>query len=187
MENEDINEEIEAIAEDYLRNKSLSYKLRTKAKHIMGVNKNNYAYYEEEIKGKNNEDELYDDYIDFSASSDNNAFFSFKQKIKEIKIKKGRGLLFPYRRETEMFSSPKLIKAMILGIKVVLVSDAGRPTISDPGYNLIKLCLKEGITVESLPGPCAEARFPIKKPSALFTEAGRLKVLRRFIASTISS
>ena len=52
-------------------------------------------------------------------------------------------------------ASPKLIKAMKLGLKVVLLSDAGTPTISDPGYKLVSQCVKEGITIESLPGPCA--------------------------------
>ena len=44
---------------------------------------------------------------------------------------------------------------MKYGFKIALVSDAGTPTISDPGYRLVDSCLKEGITVESLPGPSA--------------------------------
>lgn len=38
---------------------------------------------------------------------------------------------------------------------VVLVSDAGTPMISDPGYKLVNDCRAEGIPVTSLPGPCA--------------------------------
>ena len=37
----------------------------------------------------------------------------------------------------------------------VLVSDAGTPAISDPGYLLVRECLKEGIEIECLPGPAA--------------------------------
>ncbi len=37
-------------------------------------------------------------------------------------------------------------------MKIALVSDAGTPTISDPGYLLIDRCIKENIKVEALPG-----------------------------------
>ncbi len=42
-----------------------------------------------------------------------------------------------------------------MGFKVALVSDAGTPTISDPGFKLTKKAHSEGIAVEALPGPCA--------------------------------
>ena len=41
------------------------------------------------------------------------------------------------------------------GENVALVTDAGTPAISDPGEVLVRLCREEGITVTSLPGPCA--------------------------------
>lgn len=44
---------------------------------------------------------------------------------------------------------------MKYGLKVALVSDAGTPTISDPGYGFIKESVKEGISIEALPGPSA--------------------------------
>ena len=42
-----------------------------------------------------------------------------------------------------------------MGFRVALVSDAGTPTISDPGYKFINQAQKDGIAVEALPGPCA--------------------------------
>lgn len=41
------------------------------------------------------------------------------------------------------------------GKHIALVSDAGTPVISDPGYGLIRRCTEEGIEIESLPGACA--------------------------------
>lgn len=41
------------------------------------------------------------------------------------------------------------------GLNIALVSDAGTPSISDPGYLLVRACLKEGLRVECLPGPTA--------------------------------
>jgi 16S rRNA (cytidine1402-2'-O)-methyltransferase len=50
---------------------------------------------------------------------------------------------------------PRLIRAMKMGFRVALVSDAGTPTISDPGFRLTAAAHDEGIAVEALPGPCA--------------------------------
>ena len=44
---------------------------------------------------------------------------------------------------------------MRYGLSVALVSDAGTPTISDPGYRLVSVCRKEDITVDAIPGPNA--------------------------------
>jgi 16S rRNA (cytidine1402-2'-O)-methyltransferase len=49
---------------------------------------------------------------------------------------------------------PKILERISKGEKVALISDAGTPLISDPGYKLVKACYEEGIDVHSLPGPC---------------------------------
>ncbi|MEQ8303305.1 MAG: 16S rRNA (cytidine(1402)-2'-O)-methyltransferase [Cyclobacteriaceae bacterium] len=48
-----------------------------------------------------------------------------------------------------------LIERLAKGEKMALVSDAGTPGISDPGFLLIRECLRSGIKVECLPGPTA--------------------------------
>ncbi len=48
-----------------------------------------------------------------------------------------------------------IIKRIIAGENVALVSDAGTPGISDPGFLLVRECLSENIEVECLPGPTA--------------------------------
>ena len=44
---------------------------------------------------------------------------------------------------------------MKLGFRVALVSDAGTPTISDPGYKFLREARLAGLSIEALPGPCA--------------------------------
>ena len=49
----------------------------------------------------------------------------------------------------------QLAQAIERGAKVVLISDAGTPAISDPGYRLIQACIERGLDIEVLPGPSA--------------------------------
>ncbi len=49
----------------------------------------------------------------------------------------------------------KVIERIKKGDKIVLVSDAGTPAISDPGFLLVRECLRSGVEVECLPGATA--------------------------------
>lgn len=60
-----------------------------------------------------------------------------------------------YHEYNEQQAAPGLIKLIQEGKRVVLVSDAGLPGLSDPGYRVLHLCRENGIPVEVIPGPHA--------------------------------
>ena len=72
----------------------------------------------------------------------------------------------------------KVIIEIQSGIKVGLISDAGTPSISDPGYLIVKMCIDNNIDVECLPGPTAliPALAISGLPSERFTFEGFLPV-----------
>ena len=60
--------------------------------------------------------------------------------------------LTSYHEHNENSKSQKLLKELIRGKNIALVTDAGTPCISDPGYKIVNLALKNGIRVVTVPG-----------------------------------
>src|SRR3954469_16533618 len=60
-----------------------------------------------------------------------------------------------YDANVERRVAPKLVARMQAGAVVALVSDAGMPLVSDPGFVLVQACVAAGLAVEVLPGPSA--------------------------------
>jgi 16S rRNA (cytidine1402-2'-O)-methyltransferase len=60
-----------------------------------------------------------------------------------------------HHQHNEHAAVGEIIRMLQEGQTIALVSDAGTPGISDPGYLLVRECIREGITVNCLPGPTA--------------------------------
>jgi 16S rRNA (cytidine1402-2'-O)-methyltransferase len=66
-----------------------------------------------------------------------------------------RAKLVSYHEHNEQARAEELVGRMREGAVVALVSDAGMPLVSDPGYVLVRGCVAAGLPVEVLPGPSA--------------------------------
>ena len=60
-----------------------------------------------------------------------------------------------YHEYNKIEKGKKLVEKLKEGADIALITDAGTPGISDPGEELVKMCLEEGICVTSVPGACA--------------------------------
>ncbi|GAA2784278.1 16S rRNA (cytidine(1402)-2'-O)-methyltransferase [Saccharopolyspora taberi] len=65
------------------------------------------------------------------------------------------GKVVSYYEVVESSRTPMLLDALREGRNVLLVTDAGMPSVSDPGYRLVSACVAEGLPVTCLPGPSA--------------------------------
>ncbi len=63
--------------------------------------------------------------------------------------------LTSYHEHNKRQKGEYLCSLMLSGKSVALVSDAGTPAISDPGEDLVRMCIEKGIEVTSIPGPAA--------------------------------
>lgn len=82
--------------------------------------------------------------------------------------------LTSYFDHNQQFKGERILNALRQGKNVALISDAGTPCISDPGYNLVRDAVAEGIAVVPIPGACAAitALAGSGLPSDSFTFAG---------------
>lgn len=60
-----------------------------------------------------------------------------------------------YHEYNKIEKGRMLVKRLLKGENIALITDAGTPGISDPGEELVRMCRDAGIAVTSLPGPCA--------------------------------
>ena len=65
------------------------------------------------------------------------------------------GEVVSYFEGNEAARTPGLVEAALAGKTVVLITDAGMPAVSDPGYRLVRAALDAGVPVTAVPGPSA--------------------------------
>jgi 16S rRNA (cytidine1402-2'-O)-methyltransferase len=70
--------------------------------------------------------------------------------LKSLGIKKS---FLSFHDHNEVQRIAQIVSELKKGKKIALISSAGTPTISDPGYKLVRECRREGIEVTAIPGP----------------------------------
>jgi 16S rRNA (cytidine1402-2'-O)-methyltransferase len=66
-----------------------------------------------------------------------------------------RGRVVTFHESVERARLPGLLSALADGATVLLLTDAGMPSVSDPGYTLVRAAIDAGVHVTSVPGPSA--------------------------------
>lgn len=87
--------------------------------------------------------------VDFIAAEDTRVT---RKLLEYLNIKKK---LVSYYEHNKRDSGEKIISRLLSGENCALVSDAGTPGISDPGMELVHLCVEADIPMITIPGPCA--------------------------------
>jgi 16S rRNA (cytidine1402-2'-O)-methyltransferase len=101
--------------------------------------------------------------------------------------------LVSLHEHNEARRAPELAAAALAGETIAVISDAGMPAVSDPGYRLVQACLEAGVSVEVLPGPSAVITALIGSglPCHAFRFGGFLSVKpgkrRTILAETLDS
>ncbi|HEX3005624.1 MAG TPA: 16S rRNA (cytidine(1402)-2'-O)-methyltransferase [Angustibacter sp.] len=65
------------------------------------------------------------------------------------------GRVVSYHEHNESRRTPELVDALVGGATVLVVTDAGMPSVSDPGYRLVAAAVEAGVRVSAVPGPSA--------------------------------
>ena len=97
--------------------------------------------------------------------------------------------LLSYHEHNERERSADLVRRMHAGENVALVSDAGMPLVSDPGYVLVRATVAAGLAVEVLPGPSAALAALVASalPAERWRFAGFLPRKRRELEEVFAS
>ncbi|NJC56546.1 16S rRNA (cytidine(1402)-2'-O)-methyltransferase [Brevibacterium marinum] len=88
---------------------------------------------------------------DVIAAEDTRRFLSLTQRLELTHTNR----VISVFDHNEQSRAPELVELIRSGQTVVLLSDAGMPAVSDPGYRVVKACAEAGLPITSTPGPSA--------------------------------
>lgn len=63
--------------------------------------------------------------------------------------------LMAFHQHNEKSQEAKIVERLESGQKISLISDAGTPLVSDPGYSIVQACIEKKLPLTSIPGPCS--------------------------------
>lgn len=112
-----------------------------------------------------------------------------RQTIKLLNHFEIKNTLVSYHEHNKNEKGSQLIQKLLEGKNIALVSDAGCPGISDPGEDLVRRAVDEGITVTMLPGPAAVITGVVLSglPSGRFSFEGFLPMNKRMRTERLKS
>lgn len=87
--------------------------------------------------------------VDFIAAEDTRHSLKLLNRLEISKP------LISYHRHNEDIKSELLIEKLLDNKNIALITDAGTPGISDPGEEIVKLCIENNINIIPIPGACA--------------------------------
>lgn len=88
---------------------------------------------------------------DVVAAEDTRKFGMLLRRLQVV----ASGRVVSFYEGNEEARTAELIEAIASGQTVALVTDAGMPSVSDPGYRIVKACIEHGLRVTAMPGPSA--------------------------------
>ena len=88
---------------------------------------------------------------DVVAAEDTRKFAMLLRRLQVV----ATGRVVSFYEGNEEARTVELLAAIAAGQTVALVTDAGMPSVSDPGYRIVKACIEHGLRVTAMPGPSA--------------------------------